>query len=95
MIVTIQSLTPEKEKKLITFLNKHPNVIEVIYCLGNWEIEIDIESSGIEVNHDLIRQLRNEFTDVIRDAEIILIYKSHKYDYLPEGLKEIKERITI
>ena len=93
LFLTIQSLTPEKEKKLVSFLNFHPNVTELVYCMGNWEMELDIESPSIEVNHDLIRQLRNEFTDVIREVETMLIYKSYKYDYLPEGLKEIKEKL--
>jgi len=93
LFLTIQSLTPDKEKKLVSFLNQHPNVIELVYCMGNWEIEMDIESPSIDVNHDLIRQLRNKFTDVVREVETMLIYKSYKYDYLPEGLKEIKEKL--
>lgn len=93
IFLTIQSLTPERERELISFLTRHPNVIEVIYCMGNWEIELEIDSPSIDVNHDLIRDLRNKFTDVIREAEILLIYRSFKYDYLPEGLKEIKEKL--
>lgn len=93
IFLTIQSLTKEREKALISFLNYHPNVIEVIYCMGNWELELDIESSSIDVNHDLIRELRNKFTDVIREAEILHIYKSYKYTYLTEGLKEIRDKL--
>ena len=93
IFLTIQSLTKEREKALISFLNYHPNVIEVIYCMGNWELELDIESPSIDVNHDLIRELRNKFTDVIREAEILHVYKSYKYAYLTEGLKEIKEKL--
>ncbi len=93
IFLTIQSLTKDREKALMSFLNYHPNVIEVIYCMGNWELELDIESSSIDINHDLIRELRNKFTDVIREAEILHVYKSYKYTYLTEGLKEIKEKL--
>ncbi|MFC1722975.1 Lrp/AsnC family transcriptional regulator [Nanoarchaeota archaeon] len=86
IFLTIQSLTKEKEKALIAYLNQHPNVIEVVYCMGNWELELDVESPSIEVNHNLIRDLRNRFTDVIRESESMLIFKSYKYDYLPSGL---------
>jgi len=89
IFLTIQSFTPAKEKKLIRFLTNHPNVLEIVYCTGNWEIEVDIKSPNIEANHNLIRQLRNQFNDVIRDLEIIFIYKSYKFDYLPRGLMEI------
>ena len=94
IFLTIQSLTREREKALISFLNYHPNVIEVIYCMGNWELELDIESPSIDVNHDLIRELRNKFTDVIREAEILHVYQSYKYTYLTEGLKEIREKLN-
>jgi DNA-binding Lrp family transcriptional regulator len=93
IFLTLQSLTPETEKSLITYLNYHPHVIEVVYSIGNWELELDIESPSIDVNHDLIRHLRNKFTNVIKEAEVMLMYKSYKYNYLPEGLKEIKEKV--
>jgi Lrp/AsnC family transcriptional regulator, leucine-responsive regulatory protein len=94
VLLTIQSLTSEKEKELAAFLNNYPYVIETLHCIGNWEMEIDIESPSINTNHDLIRELRHKFTDVIRDAEMLHIYKSFKYNYLPEGLKEIKEKLS-
>jgi DNA-binding Lrp family transcriptional regulator len=95
VLLTIQNIDQKKEKELIAFLNNHPIVNEVVFCIGNWEIELDIESPSIDANHDLIRELRHRFTNVIRDAEILLIYKSFKYDYLPEGLKEIKETLSL
>jgi len=94
MFLRIQSFTPEKEKKLITFLNRHPNVITVNFCTGEWELELVLESPSIDVNRDLIRQLKNKFTDVIRDLEVMLIYKSHKFNYLPAGLKEIQAKLN-
>ena len=93
IFLTIQSLTKEREKDLISFLNFHPNAIEIVYCMGNWELELDIESPSIETNHNLIRELRNRFTDVIREVEIMHIHRSYKYLYIAEGLKEIKEKL--
>ena len=93
IFLTLHGMTAEKEKELIAYLRYHPNVVEAMYCMGNWEMEIEIDSPGIEVNHSLLRELRNKFSDVIREVEILLIYKSYKYDYLPEGLKEIKEKL--
>lgn len=93
IFITIQSLTLKKEKELINFLNKHQYVMEAMYCMGNWELELEIETPNIDENHNLIRDLRYNFNDVIKEIEILAIYKSYKYDYLPEGLKEIKEKI--
>jgi DNA-binding Lrp family transcriptional regulator len=92
ILLTLQSLTSDKETGLVNFLNHHPNVIEVIHCIGNWEMELDVESLGIEENHDLIRRLKNEFTHVIRECEPLLIYKTYKYDYLPKKLVQLKIR---
>jgi len=92
VFLTLQSFTKDKEDRLVAFLNAHPYVIEVNYTLGNWELELDIESPSIDANHELIRELRNKFNDVIRDCDIMHISKSYRYDYLPKGLKEIKEK---
>lgn len=89
VFLTIQNLSKDKERKLIEFLRRHPNVIEVVYSLGNWEMELDIESDGLVTNHNLIRALRNEFNDVVREAEYMLVYSSYKYDYLPIGITRI------
>ena len=93
LFLTLQSLTKEKENQLIAYFNAHPNIIEVSYTMGNWELELDVESPSIDTNHDLIRELRNQFNDVIRDCDIMHVYKSHKYSYLPKGLPEIKTEI--
>jgi Lrp/AsnC family leucine-responsive transcriptional regulator len=93
LFLTLQSFTEEKEKRLVAFLNAHPHVIELNYTLGNWELELDIESPSIDANHELIRELRNQFNDVIRDCDIMHVSKSYRYDYLPKGLEEIKQSI--
>lgn len=51
-------------------------------------MELDVESDGLVTNHNLMRTLRNEFNDVIKEAEYMLVYSSYKYDYLPIGIKK-------
>ena len=51
-------------------------------------MELDIETRSIYENHDLLRNLRNDFADIIKEVDLLLIYKSHKYNYLPGGLLE-------
>jgi Lrp/AsnC family transcriptional regulator, regulator for asnA, asnC and gidA len=89
LFITLQSLTKEKEHSLMTYLQHHPNVIEVVYCIGSWELEIDIESSSIDINHNIIRELRSKFTDVIREVDVMHVYKTHKYLYIAPGLVDI------
>ncbi|MBI4454243.1 Lrp/AsnC family transcriptional regulator [Candidatus Woesearchaeota archaeon] len=93
LLISLKSLTADKEKKLFSFLRYHPYVLEVINCIGNWELEVDMESPSIDINHNLIRELKNKFTDIIREIDILLIYKTHKYNYLPTGLKEIEQKV--
>ena len=86
LLIKTQSLTPTIKNKLLILLKKHPYVSHIFFCIGEWDLEIYIETPSIEINHELIRQLRYQFGDVIRDLEVIRYYKNYTLNWFPEGL---------
>lgn len=63
--------------------------------MGNWQLILDIEIEGREKLRDLIREMKNEFKDIIHQVEINEIYKMDKFtqmaiEYPELGKKEIK-----
>lgn len=64
---------------LYVFCSLHPNIINYVKGMGSWELLLDIEIESREALRDLIREMKNGFKDIIRQAEINEIYQMDKF----------------
>lgn len=82
----LHNLTPERETALIEHCAKIPEIVQVNKTVGDWDLEIDIESLDKNAVRYLIAALREEFTDVIETFNNMEFYQSYKKTFLPESL---------
>jgi len=61
-----------------------PNVIHIIQSLGPWELELEIETESLEDFYNLTHQIRNEYSDIIKKTESVIISDEMKLDFFPE-----------
>ena len=61
-----------------------PNVIHIIESLGPWEVELEIETESLEDFYSLTHEIRNQFSDIIKKTESIIISNEMKLDFFPE-----------
>ena len=91
IFINRKRLTIEDENKFLSFLKHHKNVLEIIYCLGQWDTELNIEvNNGIEL-HQLIMELKNKFPEMIKDYETVKIHHNYKFNFFPMGEELLKE----
>lgn len=64
---------------LYNFCSQHPNIINYVKVMGNWQLMLDIEIESREELRDIIREMRNLFKDVIHRVEINEIYQMDKF----------------
>lgn len=64
---------------LYNFCSQHPNIINYVKVMGNWQLMLDIEIESREELRDLVREMRNLFKDVIHRVEINEIYQMDKF----------------
>ena len=80
--------------ELHDFCVKHRSIINYVPVMGNWQMMLDIEIESDEKLHDLIREMRYNFNDVVLQVEIAEIYKIDKFTQMvveyPELLKTNK-----
>ncbi len=74
------------ESRLLDFLHDNPEVIQLNKTVGDWDIEIDLESLDKSRIRQIISKLREEFSDLIAGFNLIEIYDYYKRTYLPEYL---------
>ncbi|NTV41149.1 MAG: AsnC family transcriptional regulator [Candidatus Moranbacteria bacterium] len=76
---------------LYEFCCLHPNIINYVKGMGNWELMLDIEVESREVIRDLIREMKNKFKDIIRQVEINEIYQMDKFTQMAIEYPELSE----
>ena len=83
------NVVPEAEDELMNYLKIHPNVVNVVKTLGEWDMEIQIEVENWDIFRSIVIGLRQKFKSLIQDIENIPIYKTyHKINYFPGFLVE-------
>jgi DNA-binding Lrp family transcriptional regulator len=83
------NVVPEIEDQLIDYLKFHPNVVNVVKTLGEWDMEIQIEVENWDTFRSTVREIRQKFKSLIQNTENIPIYKTyHKINYFPGFLLE-------
>lgn len=94
LFLKLHNITKEKEDQLMAYLIKTKGVVNANKTVGDWDLEVDIESlDRINIRHMIIK-LREDFKDIIETFNIIEFYSYYKKAYLPAFLFHEEEGKT-
>lgn len=82
VLFSLKDLTIEKERQLREFCKRHPNIVQFIKYVGNWDIQIELEVPSEEALFGIIEEIRNQFGSIIKTYELLRL-KEEKLDYYP------------
>ncbi|MBI5228418.1 Lrp/AsnC family transcriptional regulator [Candidatus Micrarchaeota archaeon] len=85
VLVKVDSFDETEVRRFIGYLTQHPNVIDIDLCMGQWNVEIDVEIENYQAFHQLMIQLRTEFSNLIKNYDSLLVFAEHTYSYYPMG----------
>ena len=88
LFLKLHNLDLEQESRLLEYLHDNPEVIQLNKTVGDWDMEIDLESLDKTRTRYIISKLREEFSDLITGFNLIEVYDYYKRTYLPEYLFE-------
>ena len=86
LFLKLHNLDLEQESRLLEYLHDNPEVIQLNKTVGDWDMEIDMESLDKSRTRYIISKLREEFSDLITSFNLIEVYDYYKRTYLPEYL---------
>lgn len=75
---------PKKERELHQFCLQHPQISFFLYAMGRWNFELELEIEDTVAFHNLLREIKIRFSDIIKDCETVIISQEHKFDNFPE-----------
>ena len=83
MLISLSNINEEGYSRLIEFCRLQPNIVYIVKALGPWDFEADLEVESVEKFRLIMMQLKNEFSEMIRDYTSLQIYQVHKYNFCP------------
>lgn len=71
--VYFDNISSQTETKLFEYAKQETRIFNIVRQLSSWDIELEIMAKTYEEFTDIMNNIRNEFKDVIRNYELILI----------------------
>jgi DNA-binding Lrp family transcriptional regulator len=78
-----KNLDEKAENQIKAYVSEHKKVPQLLKLIGSWDLEIEFEVENEDELHNYLTEIRKEFSNIIRDFDIIRIIKTYKYDYFP------------
>ena len=93
LFLKLHNLSQERETQLMEHIIGTPEIVQINKTVGDWDMELDLESFDKSRIRYLTVQLREEFGELIETFDIMEFYHYHKKNFLPNYLlEEFKEK---
>ena len=83
LFLKLHNISIDRENEIMEYLLKTKEIVQVNKTVGDWDMEIDIESLDRNKMRNIIMELREEFKDIIEKYNLIEFYSYYKRSYLP------------
>ncbi len=90
IILKLHYLNQKRVQEFFNFCSQHKNVIFIMYTLGDHDVDLEVEVANQSELDGFITELRQKFSDIIRDLETLMIFDEPKFDYFP--FEKIKKK---
>ena len=81
LFLRVKNKSPETHVKLLSFGERHPNITWIFKTIGDYDYELRIEVENNEKYQEILREIRSEFSDAIKDTKTLIIFNELKEDY--------------
>ncbi len=81
ILLSLQNLSPLREKNLLGYCRRSSNVTYALKSIGVWDFKLELLLKDTRELHKVIVDMRNKFSDIIRNYETIHIFEEYKRNY--------------
>jgi DNA-binding Lrp family transcriptional regulator len=86
LFLKLHNLSYETETGIVDVIRRTPEVVQINKTVGDWDLEVDIESFHRTRTRAIIMDIRQRFRDLIERFNLIEFDEHHKRAYLPAYL---------
>jgi Lrp/AsnC family transcriptional regulator, leucine-responsive regulatory protein len=81
--ISLKKSNKEEIKKFIQYCANHKNIIHLIECVGEWDLEPEFEIESSEKFQESLIEIRNKFNHIIKTVETIEVLEEKSYICIP------------
>jgi len=70
-------------QELVLYCKRQRNIINVVLCVGPWDMEIEFEVENFDQFYGIMEELRGEFSDIIKLYESAMFMNEPKKMFMP------------
>ena len=70
--------------ELLNYCKANKNVLHLIKSIGDWELEIELESDDLDSVYEFVNELKTKFPNTIKKIDLVIIKNEIKLDFFPE-----------
>ena len=84
--MNFKNINEEEEAIFINFLKSIPFVNFIVKGIGKWSLILEIHTKGRNHFNELINNMVDKFSNVIKSYEFTHVLEEHKCNYFPQGI---------
>lgn len=88
--IYFKNITEKRRRQLIQFCKLHPNIINIVLCVGSWDFEIEFEVENFDQFYNLMNEIKEKFQDIIKNYESVVFKEEPKQSFFPECYPQLK-----
>ncbi len=82
--ISLKDAEDSRMKDFFAYCQQNSNIIHLVEIVGDWDFEPEIEAESKEQFYSILSEMREKFSDIIRDIETIDILREYSYVCLPK-----------
>lgn len=83
VFLTLQNFDKKNQSGILGFLRNQPNVIYITKPMGTYTLEFEAMVKNTNDLHEILKQLKEQFGDILIDYETYFTYEVRSVGYLP------------
>jgi len=80
--IKLRNFTDQDEKELFKHVKSHPFFTIYSSCIGKWDVELNVWTKNNKHYREIMRDLINNFSNIIEDYETLFVSKQYKCKYM-------------
>ncbi len=90
LIIYLSNVNQKRLNEFLNYASSLPGALWPQRVIGNWDFELDLEIENYDKFQDIILDLKEKFSDVIKNHDFCITSKEFKLDVYPEAYREMK-----
>lgn len=86
LLLKFQSIPEKRKHEFLYFCENHKSIYYITRTIGLYNLMLDVHVRTNDDFRELIQELRDKFSDVVKLYESIVVFKEHKISYFPEEM---------